>query len=409
MRINKMTASFGKLENESLSLYPGLNVIYAPNESGKSTWCAFIRAMLYGVDTAERARAGYLPDKLRYAPWSGAPMEGSMELTAGGCDITIMRSTRQKSAPMREFSATYTGSNVPVEGLNGSNAGEQLTGVSKDVFRRSAYIGQGAVAVSGSPELEKRISAIVSTGEEQSSYSEADERLRQWQRKRRYNRRGLLPELEGKMDETRRRLELMEGSVQDIESLEKRLEDAGEQCRRLEQQVTDSRKRQRREALDRLSAGRAETDKCSAAHDAAMAELSQRREAMRNSRFGLQSLGETEEQVRQDTETLKNLKEQALKKPSALPAIIFFILAVAAAAVYTAVENIFAIIGAAVFCAVAVYLLMGYSKARQAVNSAKEKRREIYGKYHVSGSAELREALEEHRRLAQRVDEADRE
>ena len=106
MRINKMTASFGKLENESLSLHPGLNVIYAPNESGKSTWCAFIRAMLYGVDTAERARAGYLPDKLRYAPWSGAPMEGSMELTAGGCDITITRSTRQKNAPMREFSAT---------------------------------------------------------------------------------------------------------------------------------------------------------------------------------------------------------------------------------------------------------------------------------------------------------------
>ena len=191
MRINKMTASFGKLENESLSLHPGLNVIYAPNESGKSTWCAFIRAMLYGVDTTERVKSGYLPDKLRYAPWSGAPMEGSMELTAGGCNITITRSTRQKNAPMREFSATYTGSNVPVEGLNGSNAGEQLTGVSKEVFRRSAFIGQGAVAVSGSPELEKRISAIVSTGEEQSSYSEADERLRQWQRKRRYNRRGL--------------------------------------------------------------------------------------------------------------------------------------------------------------------------------------------------------------------------
>ena len=60
------------------------------------------------------------------------------------------------------------------------------------------------------------------------------------QRKRRYNRRGLLPELEGKMDETQRRLELMKGSVQDIESLESRLEQAGEECRRLEQQVTES-------------------------------------------------------------------------------------------------------------------------------------------------------------------------
>ena len=384
-------------------------MIYAPNESGKSTWCAFIRAMLYGVDTTERARAGYLPDKLRYAPWSGAPMEGSMELTAGGCNITITRSTRQKNAPMREFSATYTGSNVPVEGLNGSNAGEQLTGVSKDVFRRSAYIGQGAVAVTGSPELEKRISSIVSTGEEQTSYSEADERLRQWQRKRRYNRRGQLPELESKMDETQRRLELMQGSIQDIESLEKRLEQAGEECRRLEQHVTDSRKRQRREALDRLSAGRAESDKCSAAHDAAMAELSERREELRKSRFGMQSLRETEEQVRRDMDSLNELKEKASKKPNALLAVVFFILAIAAAAVYTAVGNWLVIAGAAVFCAVAVYLLMGYSKARQAVNRAKEQRREIYGKYHVGGSAELREALEEHRRLSQAVEEADKE
>jgi len=101
MKINKLDASFGKLQNESLKLHAGLNVIYAPNESGKSTWCAFIRAMLYGVDSAERSRAGYLPDKLRYAPWSGAPMEGTMELTADDCDITIRRSTRAKNAPMR--------------------------------------------------------------------------------------------------------------------------------------------------------------------------------------------------------------------------------------------------------------------------------------------------------------------
>lgn len=48
------------------------------------------------VDSSERARAGYLPDKLRYAPWSGAPMEGSMEVTADRCEITLTRSTGQK-------------------------------------------------------------------------------------------------------------------------------------------------------------------------------------------------------------------------------------------------------------------------------------------------------------------------
>ena len=137
MKIHKLTASFGKLENETLTLHDGLNVLYAPNESGKSTWCAFIRAMLYGVDSSARARSGYLPDKLRYAPWSGAPMEGTMELTADRCDITVVRRTRSKSAPMRDFSATYTGSSVPVEGLTAANAGERLTGVSRDVWDRA--------------------------------------------------------------------------------------------------------------------------------------------------------------------------------------------------------------------------------------------------------------------------------
>jgi uncharacterized protein YhaN len=37
MIIRKLQASFGKLQNDSLRLHDGLNVIYAPNESGKST------------------------------------------------------------------------------------------------------------------------------------------------------------------------------------------------------------------------------------------------------------------------------------------------------------------------------------------------------------------------------------
>ncbi|MBQ6914563.1 MAG: AAA family ATPase, partial [Kiritimatiellae bacterium] len=286
MKINKLTASFGKLENETLRFHEGLNVIYAPNESGKSTWCAFIQAMLYGVDSSERARAGHLPDKQRYAPWSGAPMEGTMELVADNCDITITRTTRAKGAPMKEFSATYTGTNTPVDGMTGQNAGELLTGVTRDVFRRTAFVGQGSVAMTSSPDLEKRIGAIVSTGEEQCSFSEADERLRAWQRKRRYNRRGLLPELEGQMDDIQRRLDDMGSSVEDVQKLEKQLEENREKCAKLELAVTESRKKQRRDALDRLNTGRGELQAASEAHDETMAALSERREELRQSDFG---------------------------------------------------------------------------------------------------------------------------
>lgn len=141
MIVRKMTASFGVLQNRTLELSPGLNIIEAPNEYGKTTWCAFLRAMLYGIDTAQRGRAGKKPDKVLYAPWSGSPMAGTMEITFGGKDITLSRSTRIPSAPMRVFSAVYSRSGQPVLDLSGENAGETLTGASLPVFERTAFIG----------------------------------------------------------------------------------------------------------------------------------------------------------------------------------------------------------------------------------------------------------------------------
>ncbi|MBO6041482.1 MAG: AAA family ATPase, partial [Oscillospiraceae bacterium] len=394
MMIRKLTASFGKLENESLSFHDGLNVIYAPNESGKSTWCAFIQAMLYGVDSTERARAGHLPDKLRYAPWSGAPMEGSMELTADRCDITITRTTHAKNAPMREFTATYTGTNTPVDGMTGQNAGELLTGVTKDVFRRTAFVGQGAVAVSGSPDLEKRISAIVTTGEEQSSYTETSERLRAWQRKRRFNRRGMLPELEGEMDELQKRLDDMGSSVEDVQKLEKELEETRQDCARLEEAVTESRKRQRREAINRLNSGRGRMQAASDMHDESLALLSERREELRQSDFGEIPLNELQEQVQADREELQALERRRKAGKALWPAIVCFLLAAIAAAVYTYRQLIPLMIAAGVFCAAAVVLLLRYSKARQTEVEAAERKRQLLKKYRAASSEDLGKVLE---------------
>ncbi|MBQ6464860.1 MAG: AAA family ATPase [Oscillospiraceae bacterium] len=400
MMIHKLTASFGKLENETLTLHDGLNVIYAPNESGKSTWCAFIRAMLYGVDSSARARSGYLPDKLRYAPWSGAPMEGSMDLTADRCDITIQRRTKSKSAPMREFSAVYTGTNVPVEGLNASNAGVQLTGVSRDVFVRSAFIEQGTVAVTGSPELEKRISSIVSTGDEQTSYSEADARLRTWQRKRRYNRRGLLPELEGKMDESKHLLEEMNGSAQNLALLNERLESAKRDCAQLEEAVAESRKRQRREAMLRLGEGRAQAAAASDAHDRAMEQLSDRREDLRRSAFAGRPYAEVAQETREDLQSLSELIAAAKKKVSFLPALLLFALAVGSAALYTVKQALpYAlafIILAAVLGVAAIVLLMRGNRLRRAAEQAAEERRRILKKYRAQSGGEIAAQLKDY-------------
>lgn len=399
MKINKLTASFGKLENETLSFHSGLNVIYAPNESGKSTWCAFIRAMLYGVDSSQRGRAGALPDKVKYAPWSGAPMEGTMELTAAGCDITLTRTTKTKNAPMRDFSAVYSGTGIPVENITAQNVGEMLTGVSKDVFRRSAFVEQGTVAVTGTPELEKRIASIVSTGEEQTSYSEADERLRGWQRKRRYNRRGLLPELEVRIDETNRELAEISDTYEEIGKAEQALDEAKDRCAALEAEVNESRKKQRRMALDKLNSGRSALRECSEKHDQALDELSSAKDELRKSRFGSVSPEEAEESVKEDLDELDALKAAVKKRNSPLLAVLFFLLAAAGAALYTVYSQIVYVIAAGVACVAAVFLIIRWARLRRGSLDADYRRREILKEYGAASAKDIRLAVDRHAEL----------
>lgn len=409
MEINKLTASFGKLENESLKFHSGLNVIYSPNESGKSTWCAFIQAMLYGIPSSERAKAGYLPEKTRYAPWSGAPMEGSMELKADRKEITITRSTRAKNAPMREFSAVYTGTNVPVEGLNGSNAGETLTGVSRDVFRRSAFIAQGAISVDRSPELEKRINSIVSTGEEESSYSEAEQRLRTWQNRRRYNRHGLLPELESKMDETQHTLNQLETAAEETEALEKQLRSLKQECAQLESAVTESRKYQRKLALDKLNTGRNNLKSCSEKHDAKMAALSVKREELRSSPFGSLSCEQLEEQVDEDMKQLSASKKPVKSTGLLVPALVCFVLAAVFAGMFAAGQKLIFIILAAVLCVGALVLFLGYSKARHAVSELADRQKQILKKYCAYQPGDILELVKNHAALWDEVQQAEQQ
>ena len=413
MTINKLTASFGKLNGESLELTDGLNVICAPNESGKSTWCAFIRAMLYGIDSAERQKAGHLPDKLRYAPWSGAAMQGEMELSAGGKDITITRTTKLKSAPMREFSAVYTGTNIPVEGLDAANAGEMLTGASREVFKRSAFVEQGSIVISSSPELEKRISAIVSTGDEDCSFTEADEQLRAWQRSRRYNRRGKLPELEERMAETKKRLAELDSLANESERLTQQLEQGRQNCRQLENAITESRKTARRDALSNLQNLRKELNAANEAHEKADDERDARRAALCGCVIGERLPDEVAAEVRADTEKCLELKEVSERRTSPFAAVLLLILALAviASAIFIVPADfaLYAFIAGGVLCLAALLLDIRYSKAKNAASDAGRQRRILLSKYKAEDERGIKSCYEEFLKLFDELSAAENE
>ncbi|OUN08930.1 ATP-binding protein [Flavonifractor sp. An9] len=195
MKIIRMKATFGGLDHRELELKEGLNIIEAPNEGGKSTWSAFLRAMLYGINTKERDKQGYIAEKNRYQPWNGGAMEGVVELEWKGEQITLRRGPKGNT-PFGKFEAVYTDTGEPVGYLTADNVGETLIGAPREVFERSAFVCQGGAAIDGAPALEARIAALASSGEEDVSYSQVERRLRDWLNRRKHNKTGLIPKLE---------------------------------------------------------------------------------------------------------------------------------------------------------------------------------------------------------------------
>ncbi len=221
MIILKMRASFGKLHGE-LTLHEGMNLLCLPNEAGKSTWSAFLLAMLYGIDTTERtskANEG-LPAKERYRPWDGSPMEGSMDLLWNGRKLTIER-TGTARAPMGSFRAYETDGGAAVPELTAENCGRVLCGVERSVFERTAFIRQLGLSVTRDDALEKRLGALVTTGEDGAkSFSELKDALKD-RRNKLVGRVGRLPQLterEAYLTRGLQELETLRGDVLAIES-----------------------------------------------------------------------------------------------------------------------------------------------------------------------------------------------
>lgn len=236
MKIREMNATFGKLKNATLSLEPGLNCIYAPNESGKSTWSHFLRVMLYGINTRDRSP---LADKHRFAPWAGWAMGGKMDLvTDEGEAITLRRDTVRANAPMGNFSCTYTDTATPVAGIGKENAGEMLLGVGQEVFERSAFIRHSALVVEKDAELERRIASLITTGEEEISFSEVQGRLKKQLTRRRHNKTGLLPTLETELSALQTQLAHIEDLRRQAYEAQQLLQQYEQQRQALEEQRT---------------------------------------------------------------------------------------------------------------------------------------------------------------------------
>ncbi len=233
MKILSMTATFGKLDNETLTFTEGLNVITAPNEWGKSTWCAFLVAMLYGIETSQRTSSKGLADKERYAPWSGKPMSGRMDILWNGRKITLERSSKGRSI-FGVFRAYETDTGIAVPALTADQCGLTLLGVEKNVFVRAGFLKLTDMPVTDDQALRRRLNALVTTGDESGASDTLAQKLHDLDNKCARNKTGQLSQAKAHQEALEQKLKQISDCRSQMQAIKSRQTALEQELRQLE-------------------------------------------------------------------------------------------------------------------------------------------------------------------------------
>lgn len=165
-------ASFGKLKNASLTAGTGINILSAPNESGKSTLAAFIKFVFYGFAGGRKESLSENEKKL-YTPWDGEVSEGSITVTADGTKYTVRRRCVASGKDNVEIVNYRTGK----PDFAGLVPGEVFFGVSEEVFARTLFFRQLTTPQSKDEILADRLRNIAISADEQVGTKKAVARL----------------------------------------------------------------------------------------------------------------------------------------------------------------------------------------------------------------------------------------
>lgn len=165
---------FGKLTNFSLTLHPQFNLIFGPNEAGKSTLQQVILHLLYGFYHSQRATPQENALWERFMPWQSDKYGGRLwYVLADGRRYQVDRNFADSDIPTHLFDS-LTGEDV-TNRFDIKRHGkipflkEQL-GMEKEIFESTVFVRQAEVkAIAGSAQLVNEIIGVLDSGAREKS------------------------------------------------------------------------------------------------------------------------------------------------------------------------------------------------------------------------------------------------
>lgn len=178
MKIEKLKINgYGQLSNREINLSPGINVIKGYNEAGKSTLLSFISSSLYGIDKNKNGQS--ISEYNKYKPWNNTNFSGSIVYRLDDSnEYEIYRDFNSKKTIV-----TDSNLNDLTNGFKTTRKGveilEEQIGIDKTTFKNSSISFQKLVVLDDKDKSQiiQKMTNLVSTGEENVSYTNIVKKL----------------------------------------------------------------------------------------------------------------------------------------------------------------------------------------------------------------------------------------
>ena len=183
----------------------------------------------------------------------------------------------------------------------------------------------------------------------------------------------------------------------EIRAAEEQLDACEEKCSELESDVIRARRERRKQMFREIDTARSNARRLAEEQNAALEELNDRQNDLRESIFGRRSAAAVEAEAEKDLSRLEELNTEKKASLLWLPAMLCFLIALAGAVVYQQVyTHIAVILAAAVFCLAAMVFFALYIRQRSTLQEAQEEAQEILRKYKADDAEDIVLKLDEH-------------
>ena len=179
MNINKIKINnYGNIKNKDFEFSKKINIIYGKNESGKSTILQFIINMLYGISKNKKGKE--ISDFEKYKPWNGEEFSGKLIYELDNNEkVEIYRDFNRKNPEVYNERGEEISQKYNINKSLGNEFFYEQTKVDENTFTSSFAVQQQNVKLEVDMQnyLLQKISNLLGTGEENTSYKKIIEKL----------------------------------------------------------------------------------------------------------------------------------------------------------------------------------------------------------------------------------------